>query len=421
MPSSHCGHDWFTLEWDMVVASSAAASSRSRSRIEDAVIVGAGAVALATALWLRREGFTVTLVVDQEPAEFDPLAEVDLRVYALAPDVLDALALIGLDAPLRAARSARYERMEVLDAGSAGCLSFSAADYGWNELGLIVEHRLLIHLLWAAIKTAGIEYRIHPQVLSWQVADDHWRLPELSLRTRLLLAADGAESGLRSAAGIEVSQKPYEQSALVAHARFPHFPTSLAWQRFLLEGPLALLPLADGRASIVWSMPTALAQRRMALSADAFLVELNAATQHRFGEATTVSARHAIPLRWLLAHSYVSDRLVLLGDAAHNVHPMAGQGLNLGLRDGLCLSRELKSARDAGRTDQGALTAYARERRSENTLATTGIDLIGRLFKLQGPIAPLRGLGLRLIQRSGTLKHLLAQLAAGRLGRPLGP
>lgn len=396
-------------------------TSRSRQRVEDAVVVGAGAVALATALWLQRAGFAVTLVVDQEPPAFDPQAEVDLRVYALAPDVLLGLDQLDLLSPLRAARTAAYQQMRVLDAASGAEVGFAATDYGWTELGLIVEHRLLIALLWEAVQNAGITVHIHPQRLNWQVSDEYWRLPELNLRTTLLLAADGGDSGLRQAAGIEVNQRPYEQQALVCHVRWPDFPAALAWQRFLPEGPLALLPLADGRSSIVWSMPSALAQRRLQLPDDGFLAELTRATQNEFGAASAVTARRAVPLRWLLAQSYVSERLVLLGDAAHIVHPMAGQGLNLGLRDGMCLVRELARARESARPLQSALRAYARERRSENTFATTGVDLIGRLFRIQGPLTPLRGLGMRLLQKATPLKHLLAQLATGRLSRPLGP
>jgi 2-octaprenyl-3-methyl-6-methoxy-1,4-benzoquinol hydroxylase/2-octaprenylphenol hydroxylase len=419
-----CAAVWFNLEWDMAVHERSESTTRARQRVEDAVVVGAGAVALATALALKQAGLAVTLVVDREPPAFDPDAEVDLRVYALAPDVLEGLDQLGLGPALRASRTASYQRMQVLDAASAAQLSFDAADYGWKELGLIVEHRLLIGLLWDALQRAEIPVRTHPQLLQWQMAEDHWRLPDLGLRTRLLLAADGGDSALRQAAGIEVMQRPYGQSALVAHVRWPQFPQGLAWQRFLAEGPLALLPLADGRSSIVWSMPTALAQRRMELPEAAFLAELGDATEHAFGAAEAVTARRAVPLRWMLAERYVSERLVLLGDAAHIVHPMAGQGLNLGLRDGLCLTRELRQCQLARQTDRslhGALRAYARERRSENTLATTGIDLIGRLFRMQGPMTPLRGLGMRLLHKSGPIKHLLAQLAAGRLGRPVGP
>lgn len=400
---------------------SGTAGTRSRQRIEDAVVVGAGAVALATALWLRQAGMQVCLVVDRPPAPFDPGSEVDLRVYALAPDVLDALAVLGLRESLQQGRGATYTRMQVVDAGSDAELEFRAADYGWNALGLIVEHGWLLHCLWNAVNSAGIDVRVHPQLLQWHAADDHWRLPELGLRTRLLLAADGGDSALRTAAGIEVQHKPYDQSALVAHVRWPAYSAALAWQCFLPEGPLALLPLVDGRASIIWSMPGALAQRRLELPAEAFLAELTQATQGRFGEAVAVTARRTVPLRWLLAQRYVTDRLVLLGDAAHIVHPMAGQGLNLGLRDGWCLCRELQAARQGGREQEQALRRYARERRSENTLAVTGIDLIGRVFGLQGPLGSARGLGLRLLQRATPIKHMLAQLAAGRLGRPLGP
>lgn len=398
-------------------------SVRSRRTALDAVVVGAGPVALAMALGLKQAGRAVQLLVDQAPPAFAAEREVDLRVYALAPDVLALLDRLGVLAGIRATRACPYRGMQVWDAGSSAQLRFAAADYGWPELGLIVEHALLVDRLWQGVQQAGVEvHEVGRQRVEWEPAEhgEHWSLPELGLRTRLLLAADGAQSALRAAAGIRVSEHAYGQEALVAHVRFERSHQDTAWQRFLPDGTLALLPLADGRCSIVWSLPTAAAQRRRELPEAAFLAELGAAAEGRLGAATAVSARRSVPLQRLLAERYVCAPVVLLGDAAHVVHPLAGQGLNMGLRDVDLLLRQL-AAEAAGTVPlERALASWERERRSENTLAARGIEALDTLFRARGPLAPLRGLGVNLVNRFGPAKALFAQLAAGRLGRPFG-
>lgn len=393
----------------------------SRQRIDDAVIVGAGAVALASALWLHHAGFQVRLVVDREPAPWDPAHPLDVRVYALAPDVLAGLEGLPHGISLRSARCTPYRRMQVEDASSRGRLNFDAATQGWNELGCIVEHGWLLHWLWQQVHALGIPLHVFPGTLEWLDAGDHWRLPDLGCRTRLLLAADGGRSPLRHAAGLAVDAGDYPQTGLVATLALAGYPADLAWQRFLPEGPLALLPMGAGRASLVWSLPHARAAALRDAAESEFLTALNAALDGHHTVTALEGDRAGFPLRWLLAREYAVGRLALLGDAAHITHPMAGQGLNLGLRDALCLTTHLQHARSRGLDLQRALRPYARERRSENTLAITGTDLIGKVFQASGAWPSLRAVGMNLIDGLAPVRHALVRLAAGRLQRPFGP
>jgi 2-octaprenyl-3-methyl-6-methoxy-1,4-benzoquinol hydroxylase/2-octaprenylphenol hydroxylase len=178
-----------------------------------------------------------------------------------------------------------------------------------------------------------------------------------------------------------------------------------------------LLPLADGRSSLVWSLPEAEAQRMLALDEQAFAGEVGVASDFRLGRITAVSARAAFPLRLRLAERYLAERMVLLGDAAHAVHPLAGQGVNLGLRDVVELRATLLAARAAGR-DIGAshvLRRYARRRRSADTLDALGFDALARVYALQSPaLVALRGLGVHLLNTVEPLKRRLSDHAAGR-------
>ena len=238
------------------------------------------------------------------------------------------------------------------------------------------------------------------------------------LRAKLLIAAEGAESSIRAKLGIAFEGRDYHQRAVVAHVATERAHQGTAWQRFQPGGPLAFLPLADGRCSIVWSLPDAEAARILALDDGAFCNELGCAFDFRLGAITAPTPRAAFPLRLRLAEKYVVGRCVLAGDAAHVVHPLAGQGMNLGFRDVRALRTILRAARERG-SDIGAahvLRRYERERRSENTLAARGLDAIERLFDSElSPIAAARGVALGVVDRLAPLKQFFAAVAAGRM------
>jgi 3-demethoxyubiquinol 3-hydroxylase len=389
----------------------------SRRGLLDVVVVGAGVVGSAAALALARDGRRVALVEAQAPAPWSAPAP-DLRVYAFAPDNAALLEDLGAWQAVRTARAEPYRRMRVWDAAGGEELCFDADALGQPELGWIVEHGLLVDRLWQALEGAGVERHCPQRVVALEQDDSSATLTLADgrrLRAQLVVAADGAGSALRGLAGLEVERHDYGQCGLVAYVRTaaPHQQT--CWQRFLPSGPLAFLPCSDGRSSIVWTLPEAEAQRLQALDATDFSAELTRAFDARLGAVELDSARAAFPLRRQLARRYVAGRVVLAGDAAHVVHPLAGQGVNLGLRDVAALRRLLAAGAPGAGVAGHRLDRYARERRSENALAAWTFDGINRLFSNDALLPTLlRGPLLGLVGRLPPLADLLWRRAAGR-------
>ncbi len=392
---------------------------RRRGASLDVAVVGGGMVGAATALTLARAGFDVALIDARVPAPWAAADEVDLRVVGLAPSSIALLDDIGVWTSIRDARASAYERMEVWDAENGATIRFDAAEEGRDVLGFIVENNLVQASLWQALDKAGVRCIVPAEVVACAVRDDRVQL-ELAdgqaVTARLAVAADGANSPLRAMAGIGTHGRDYGQRGVVAHVEtsLPHQRT--AWQRFLPSGPLALLPLADGRSSIVWSLPEAEAIRVLALDDDAFRGELGIASDFRLGPIGNVTKRAAFPLRLKLADRYEAERMVLLGDAAHAVHPLAGQGVNLGLRDVVELRDTLVAAREAGRDIAAphVLRRYARRRRSADGLDAWSFDALARIYAWQAPpLVAARGVGVRLIAALGPLKRRMARHAAG--------
>jgi ubiquinone biosynthesis UbiH/UbiF/VisC/COQ6 family hydroxylase len=230
----------------------------------------------------------------------------------------------------------------------------------------------------------------------------------------VLLAADGTDSAVRRLLELPVAGHRYEQTAIVTHVASERAHQETAWQRFLPGGPLALLPLRDGRSSIVWSLPTRDAERLLAASDAEFLAELNAASAGALGELTHCSKRVGLQLQAVHALRYTAPRVALLGDAAHTVHPLAGQGMNLGLLDAAAVAAVVEDALLAGEDvgDAKVLRRYERERKGDNLAMLAAFDGLHRLFRLPGA-APLRGLGLRAVASAHPVKRLLMQKALG--------
>ena len=385
----------------------------------DVAVAGGGVVGAATALGFARLGLSVALVEARPPRPWSAEAP-DLRVYALAPDNAAWLDTLGVWSAVREARANAYRRMSVRDAAGGDALVFDADVLGRRELGWVAEHGLLVDRLWSALVQAGVAVHAASVVSLGQdhgVAalglDDGNRLV-----ARLAVAADGAGSALRGLAGIEVDGHGHGQRAVVGYVRgsAPHGDT--AWQRFLPGGPLALLPFGDdGRTcSIVWSLPEDDAARVLALDDATFGAELTRASDRWLGELHPVSTRAAFPLRTQLARSQHAGRVVVVGDAAHVVHPLAGQGVNLGLRDASALHMQAGRMRAQSRdwaSDHG-LARWARARRSDAAVSAHAFDAINRACSNVHPLATaLRGPLLGLAGRIAPLRRALWRHAAG--------
>lgn len=392
----------------------------TRSRSHDVAVVGAGAVGAALSLALARGGFRVALVERSEPPAFDPDAEVDLRVFALSPASRNLLARLEVWPAIAAARVSPYRAMRVWDAAGSGEIAFDAVMIGEDALGFIVEGRLLQHALWERVAaTASIE-RFCPAGIAR--CDERADGVELELadgrtmRAALAVAADGAQSPLRALAGLAADTHDYRSRAVVAHLSCERPHEATAWQRFLPTGPIALLPLADGRVSIVWSLPEAEAQRVLALDDDTFGDAVTRASAARLGTMRSTTARASFPLKRQLAPRYADKRVVLVGDAAHVVHPLAGQGMNLGLLDAAALADVLDRAHEA-KDDLGAprvLARYERARAGENALAAHAFETLGSVYGADTPLwTRLRGAGLAVLNALAPLQRELALHASG--------
>ncbi|KUF24997.1 UbiH/UbiF family hydroxylase [Xanthomonas phaseoli] len=388
--------------------------------MREVVIVGGGVVGAACALALNDAGLRVALIEGREPARWRA-EQPDLRVYAFAADNAALLDSLGVWNAVRAARVQPYRRMRVWDAGGGGELGFDADTLGREQLGWIIENDVLVDRLWAAVHAAGIEVHCPARVveLEQDAASVRLRLDDGSrLEAAMAIAADGAASTLRELAGLPVSRHAYAQRGVVAFVETEHPHQATAWQRFLTTGPLAFLPFADGRSSIVWTLPDADAdaERVLALDDASFSRELTQAFAARLGEVRVVSARTAFPLQRQLVQQYVSGRVLTLGDAAHVVHPLAGQGVNLGLRDVAALRQSVREAM-AKRADWAAphrLQRWARTRRSENTVAAYGFDAINTVFSNDDMhLTLLRGSVLGLAGKLPPLVDVLWKRASG--------
>ena len=389
------------------------------------LVAGAGVVGLATAALLatgRCADRLRVVVLDARGTPRWRAEDMDPRVYALSRASQQLLAHVGAWDEIAEARASPYRRMRVwegADAYAPSALDFDSAEIGEPDLGHIVEDRLLRTVLadrLAATREAQLVIGAEIETVETLSTEVAVALKDGgSLRGAVLLAADGSDSTVRRLLDLPVTGHRYEQTAVVTHVTSTGEHQSTAWQRFLPGGPLALLPLADGRSSIVWSLPTADAERLLAASDAEFLVELGAATAGVLGELTACSKRVGFPLQAMHAQKYAAPRVALLGDAAHTVHPLAGQGMNLGILDAASVVAVIEDALVAGEDigDLKVLRRYERERKGDNLAMLAAFDGLNRLFRLPGWAAPMRALGLRAVEAADPVKRLLMQKALG--------
>ncbi|HEX9707364.1 MAG TPA: UbiH/UbiF/VisC/COQ6 family ubiquinone biosynthesis hydroxylase [Steroidobacteraceae bacterium] len=394
----------------------------------DVVIVGGAMAGAGAAALLAATPSTASLriaLLEPKPASLPAAdAPLDLRVSALSRASQQLLEQTGAW-PVVVERAVAYQRMVVweerMDPAGPGALVFDAAELGEPDLGHIAENRSIQAALTARAQEAGVVL-LRAGFTTLEIAGDAIRIcldDGREYRATLAVGADGAESAVRRQAGIDVRGWDYGQRAVVAHLRpeRPHGDT--AWQRFLDTGPLALLPLSDGRVSLVWSTLPAIAEELVQCDAAEFAARVTESSAAVLGRLAPASPRASFPLRLLHARRYVADRIALVGDAAHTVHPLAGQGINLAFLDAAALVDVLGAAVRAG-DDPGELRVlrrYERWRKAEALPAILLLDGIKRLFFGDNPVqSRLRQGALGLVQAARPLKRMFMQRALGVAG-----
>lgn len=397
----------------------------------DVAIVGGGIVGATLALLLVEQARIAAervSVIEPRPAAAPPAGSpMELRVSSIGPANRERLARLGVWRRLDPLRIAAIERMavwhEAVPPDSPDVLRFDAAESGATQLGCMVENAALQAALLAACAARGIKtVKDGLQALAVEPDGATLQLQACVLRAELVVGADGAASSVRSLLRLPAGTREYGQRAIVATVDAARDHAGTAFQRFLGTGPLALLPLPRGQCSIVWSAATQRADELLALPAARFNDELTAASAGVLGALALAGERAVFPLRRLAAQRYVAPRVALVGDAAHVIHPLAGQGVNQGLEDAAVLAAQL--AQRPPRESPGALAAlrrYERERRAGNALVGSVVDGLDRLFTGSGPLTGWAARsGMAVVARSPGMRRFLTSQAAGGTSRTRG-
>ena len=398
----------------------------------DVVVVGAGLVGAALALLLaNRAAYKIALLERAEPLADAPNTA-NQRVVALGKVAQDVLNEVGVLAALGDAHCHPYQRMLVWDESSHGELDFNSSEVFATALddpplGYIVDSLYCNQLLQQAVRQhSQIDCHFGCSLKRIDFANDVSNAKSHAtlyfdhaepLTTQLVVAADGARSWVRQQAGIFANHHSYQQLAIVAKVSSSQSHQDTAWQRFLTTGPIAILPLADNQSSIVWSADTELAEQLMALDEQAFSQQLSAALDGRLGDFDLCSPRLAVPLNSQRAQRYFKRHVVLVGDAAHSIHPLAGQGANLGFKDIAKLVDMLSDTppHPAGEISSPQfLQGYERARKLDNEQTDLIMSALHKAYRGQNSVwLGLRGIGMNWINRTSRLKRLLAEQAIG--------
>jgi 2-octaprenyl-6-methoxyphenol hydroxylase len=390
------------------------------SRVQLAIIGGGlvgASLALALQAGAKARGWQIVLIEPFAPgSSYQP--SYDARSTALSYGTRQIYQRLGIWSSI-AERAEPIAQIHVSDRGRFAAARLSAADEGVPALGYVVENAWLGHCLWQALDKDVISWRCPAEVLALHSLGDGYRLTlndDSTLDCDLAVLADGGRSGLREQLGIAVSQQAYQQSALIANISVSQAHLGQAFERFTEAGPMAMLPLADNRCALVWTRPSADAERLLQLDDRRFLAELQEAFGYRLGALHKVGSRHLYPLALTEAQEQVRPHLVVLGNAAHSLHPIAGQGYNLSLRDTLELAESILAS-TAPLGELACLQGYLERQRLDQQLTVGFSDQVTKLFTSSQPLlAAGRNLGLLGLDLLPPAKRWFARQAMG-----LGP
>jgi 2-polyprenylphenol 6-hydroxylase len=393
--------------------------TRSTNIDYDVVIVGAGIVGATLACALAVSKLRIAIIEHELPVSA-PTGDYDLRVSAISPGSRVILDGVGALAGMAEERICPVDEMHVWDAGGTGAIHFDSADIGEPHLAYIIENNAIRAALTKRIgRYSNVRLCCPRDVDTIDVTDSRVELrltDGTQVSARVVVGADGPRSRVRQQAGIDLTAWGYAQQGIVATVATEQSHANTAWQRFLPTGPLAFLPLADGRCSIVWSVDSEQADILLAHDDREFVEALATAFGDRLGAIVSTSKRIAFPLQRAHAKRYVDSRIALIGDAAHTVHPLAGQGVNLGLMDAAVLAEVLLEADGAGR-DVGSVSVlrrYERWRKGDNLAMLAVTDGLKRLFgNSTEAMARVRNLGLDVTDSIRPVKNMFMRRAAG--------
>ncbi len=406
-------------------------TGQAAQRDFDIVIVGGGIVGLSFACELAASDFSVAVVERNELKEITETP--DCRVSAINRFALQRFRQYGKQAnaqqSILSERACVFDKMFVWDQTGAGQIQFDSVELGVPELGVIIENNVLQQLLLETVKAAdnitylcpeeitGIAYPQNTQENSKQLVASTITLSSgAQLTAILLVGADGANSKVREIAAIQRLQQFYGQQGLVCNVATSESHQNTAWQCFMPTGPLAFLPLYNGYSSIVWSLDEDTAREYMALDDEMFKRVLAEASEFKLGEITDVSQRFLFPLAHGHAADYVRPGLALIGDAAHSIHPLAGQGANLGIADAAALADVICTAKKAGRKWPAlhTLSKYQRQRKGANRMMEMSMTGFKELFGNENAlVSEIRNAGLSLVDHIPALKYRIIKQALG--------
>ena len=386
----------------------------------DVIIVGGGMVGSSLACLLTKAGIHVAVIEAFTPAAFNEADPHDLRVSAISHFSRSVLQDAGAWQHIKSMRVSPYKHMHVWDGSGDGEIHFDAAEIGEAQLGHIIENRIIQLGLIQALQQYDTADLICPAKLENFTIENKKVFATLDngkeLSASLIVGADGARSHVRDLAKISVNRNDYGQSGLVTVVQTEQAHQNTAWQRFIATGPLAFLPLGQNQSSIVWTLPSDRTDYMLSLSDDDFKTKLAEAIDYKLGNITSLAQRAAFPLKGSQAENYVKPNIALVGDAAHTIHPLAGLGVNLGIKDAAKLAEVLLSTKSS--TEMGdfkVLRRYERARRGDNVITMKTMEAFRSLFgNTLNPIRRLRNFGLNLINQQTVIKHAFTRQAMGK-------